>query len=329
MAPSQWTWGAPLDSSLRTRASAIFLKAAKARGYTDEDEWLDELRFADFVQFQITTDGLDTLADGTPVKSEGGFLNEVVKHSITLVHLLEAKDVPKPIITRLSREARVRIDELAAAFLDVFYKKLKRANELKNRRRMRIRKAELFLELVIYTFQAVAREYMRICPSMDEFEAQLRTGLARYVEVSVGQHLWVNGAIRMELKAGLNFFRGDARPGAGISRSTRTHEWPVGTITAEALAYLARNLLAEATAHMAGRSHPLKASPKRKGAPRKFTDDQLSTAFEAKAAGKTNKDIAKGLYKKSAPSKQDVKNVPSILRYWRARGVGKIEPGQS
>lgn len=30
--PSQWTWFHPTDASLRARASAIFLKAAKARG---------------------------------------------------------------------------------------------------------------------------------------------------------------------------------------------------------------------------------------------------------------------------------------------------------
>jgi hypothetical protein len=36
----QWAWFYPDDESLRARASAIFLKAAKARGYNCQDEWL-------------------------------------------------------------------------------------------------------------------------------------------------------------------------------------------------------------------------------------------------------------------------------------------------
>lgn len=50
---SNWLWTQPLDVGLQARASAIFLKAAKARGYSDEGEWLDELRYTDFVQILL------------------------------------------------------------------------------------------------------------------------------------------------------------------------------------------------------------------------------------------------------------------------------------
>src|SRR5436189_5789994 len=67
---SQWTWFHPTNANLRARASAIFLKAAKARGYDCGEQWLDELRYADFVGFRISGYGTDKLLNGTFVNSE-------------------------------------------------------------------------------------------------------------------------------------------------------------------------------------------------------------------------------------------------------------------
>jgi hypothetical protein len=92
---SQWTWHHPTDLGLRARASAIFLKAAKARGYATEDGWLDDLRNADFAHFEITGHGFDTIpADGSTVESTWGTLRDAVTHSITLCYQLEAESAP-------------------------------------------------------------------------------------------------------------------------------------------------------------------------------------------------------------------------------------------
>jgi hypothetical protein len=123
---SRWIWFHPTDASLCARASAIFLRAAKARGYDSEDGWLDELRYADFVKFRITGETADTLHDGTVIHSVGGVLTDAVKHSITLCHLVEAGAAPLPIIGRLPNEAIARIEAATAAFMVNFIPKLER-----------------------------------------------------------------------------------------------------------------------------------------------------------------------------------------------------------
>ena len=81
---SHWTWLRPVDSGLRARASAMFLKAARACGYDNEDAWLDKLRKADFVRFECTGNGRDNEV-GDYVS---GSIDNVVEHSITLCYLL-------------------------------------------------------------------------------------------------------------------------------------------------------------------------------------------------------------------------------------------------
>ena len=49
---SQSIWSPSVDANLRARANARFLKAAKARDYDSEEQWLDEPRLADFVGFR-------------------------------------------------------------------------------------------------------------------------------------------------------------------------------------------------------------------------------------------------------------------------------------
>jgi hypothetical protein len=107
---SQWTWFHPTNAALRARASAIFLKAAKSRGYDSEDKWLDELRNADFVRFQISGHGTEKLPDGTFADSESGVLKDAITHSITLCHQLEAGSAPKAIIGRLPSEPIARME---------------------------------------------------------------------------------------------------------------------------------------------------------------------------------------------------------------------------
>jgi hypothetical protein len=252
---SQWVWFDPTDPSLCARADAILRKAATARGYISEDQWTDELRFADFVRFKSTGDTPAELADGTTVAVPCGLL-EVVSHSITLCHQVEAGDVPKPIITRLPREAAARLDESMAAFWRRFSLKLRQAPELKAEQRRRIQQATFLCKLVTKTFEMVAREYMQVCSSVNEFEVELRSGLARHIEVSVGLHIHPGNPMLIELNKGLNFFRAKKTPWAAIPQTKRRSRWHASALTAEALAHTARRMTAEATARIAGRGQP-------------------------------------------------------------------------
>jgi hypothetical protein len=248
---SQWTWLHPTDASLRARASAIFVKASTARGYDSEDRWLEELRYADFVGFQISGDAREKLPNGTLQERESGVLTEAVKHSITLCHQLEAGDVPKPIALRLSSEAIARIDAAKEDFLRVFVTRLKREvpkPEHKPDRQQQVRKAKLVRGLVIHHFETAAREYMAVYDSTSEFEAELRAGIARFVHFSVSQYRWLGEAMRNELQAGFIFFLMQADPWAGVAAAEKDDRWHKGAITGEALEDTALKLAVEAKA---------------------------------------------------------------------------------
>ncbi len=120
--PSQWSWWRCPDGSLRARLSAIALKCAKALGRDSEDGWFDELRKADFVAFKLTGHGLQRQPDGNTVDDEFGPLKQVVKHSITLCHVLEAEvhdGVSKPSPTDANTErARNRDSNQSSASSD-------------------------------------------------------------------------------------------------------------------------------------------------------------------------------------------------------------------
>jgi hypothetical protein len=90
-----WVWLEPDDLELRVRAMAIFLKAARTRGYDTAGELLDELSNAEFVGFRLSGRGVRTLEDKTPIPFEAGLLRDVVKRAITLVKQLEAECTPK------------------------------------------------------------------------------------------------------------------------------------------------------------------------------------------------------------------------------------------
>lgn len=87
---SHWSWWHCPDESLKARLSAIALKCAKALGRDSEDGWFDELRNTDFAGFKLSGSGRQRQTDGTIVDFEGGALKDVVKHSITMCHVLEA-----------------------------------------------------------------------------------------------------------------------------------------------------------------------------------------------------------------------------------------------
>ena len=249
---SQWTWFLPTDPSLRARASAIFLKAAKARGYDNEDQWLDELRYADFVQFRLTGKERDQLPDGTFQESESGELDDAVKHSITLCHKLEAGDAPKPLVGRLPREALARMDAATAAFMADYLPKLEREGPtLEDRPDRRVREAELLRELVVHHFETAARECMALCASAREFEAELRAGIAWFVHFNMRQYELLGDAMRNELDSGFTFFVMRANPWTKIPEADRASKWHVGAIIGEALSHTSLKLVAEAKAREA------------------------------------------------------------------------------
>jgi hypothetical protein len=237
---SRWIWFHPTDASLCTRASAIFLRAAKARGYGSEDGWLDELRYADFVKFRITGETVNTLLDGTVIHSVGGVLKDPVKHSITLCHLIEAGAAPMPIIGRLPNEAIARIEAATAAFMVNFMPKLE--CEAPTMQGKPNKQARLLRELVVYHFETAARECMALCASVGEFETALHRGIARFVHFNVGLHRWLGAAMRDELDMGFTFFAEGADPWAGIAPTERDAKWHVGAIIGEALSYAALKL---------------------------------------------------------------------------------------
>jgi hypothetical protein len=245
-----WTWDQPQDASLQARAKAVFLQAAKARGYENEDQWLDELRYADFVEFEFIGRATDRLPDGTYTKSKSWVLKDAVKHSITLCHQLEAGDVPKPIIMRLPREAIARIEGATAAFMADFEPKLEREMpSLKDRPDRQVCEARLMREMVVHYFATAARECMSLFASVDKFEAELRAGIARFVHFGLGQYEWL-GPMQRELDAGFTVFVKREDPWAGIAEADRESKWHVGVIVGEALSLTSRKLIDEAKARL-------------------------------------------------------------------------------
>jgi hypothetical protein len=252
-----WTWDQPQDASLQARAKAVLLQAAKARGYENEDQWLDELRYADFVEFEFIGRGTERLPDGMYTKSTSWVLKDAIKHSITLCHQLETGDVPKPIIGRLPREAIAKIEAATAAFITDFEPKVEReVPSLKDKPDRHVCEAKLFREMVVHYFATAARECMSLFASVDEFEAELRVGIARFVHFGVSQYEWL-GPMQRELDAGFTLFVKRADPWAGIAEADRESKWHAGVIVGEALSHTSRELIDEAKARLPDTLHDM------------------------------------------------------------------------
>jgi hypothetical protein len=82
----KWIWLQFPDESLKTRLDALALRGAKELGQDSKEGWFNELRAAPFVQSTITGGSLSA----SESESEWRLIDDVVKESITLCHLLEA-----------------------------------------------------------------------------------------------------------------------------------------------------------------------------------------------------------------------------------------------
>jgi hypothetical protein len=115
---SQWTWWRFPDESLRARLCAIALRGAKALGYESEDAWFDRLREADFVKLKLAGHSLETQPDGSMLELRDGSIDDVVKQSITLCHVLEAdcvESLPKGSFQRVRDDLRQLLPNLLPA----------------------------------------------------------------------------------------------------------------------------------------------------------------------------------------------------------------------
>jgi hypothetical protein len=87
----EWAWFGYPNETLRTRICAIARRAAGCLGLHSEWDWFDRVRRADFVDDGITGWSKSKRADETYAEGPSGVIEDVVKHSITLCHLLEAE----------------------------------------------------------------------------------------------------------------------------------------------------------------------------------------------------------------------------------------------
>jgi hypothetical protein len=151
------------------------------------------------------------------------------------------------IIGKLPKDAFFRIEAATAAFMAEFVPKMEReANK-----RGPVHDAELLRELVIHQFNLVARECMAVCVSVEEFEAELRSDIARFARYGLSQYPWLAEPMRQELDRGFALFVMGANPWAKIPEQDRASVWHVGAITGEALSHAALKLRAEGWKHVA------------------------------------------------------------------------------
>ena len=168
---------------------------------------------------------------------------------------LEAGEEPKSretIIAKLPTEALVRMEADTAAFLADFLPKLEREANKSGP----VHDAELLRELVTHQFNLVARECMAVCASVEEFEAELHSDIARFVRYGLSQYRWLADPMRKELEAGFALFVMRANPWAEIPEKDRASVWHVGAITGEALTHAALKLRAEGWTRAAGGGFP-------------------------------------------------------------------------
>lgn len=165
----------------------------------------------------------------------------------------QAEKNPKPgapaesIIGRLPKGALVRMEAATATFMADYLPKL----EQEANKTGPIHDAELLREFVVHQFNVVARECMAVCVSVEEFEANLLSDIARFVHYGLSQYRWLADPMREELDTAFTFFVMRANPWAEIPGADRATAWHVGAITGEALCHAALKLRAEAWARAA------------------------------------------------------------------------------
>src|ERR1035437_2458088 len=154
----------------------------------------------------------------------------------------EAKPAVPSLIRRLSKAALVRMEAATVAFMAEYLPKLEREANKSGP----IHDAELLREFVVHQFNVVARECMAVCVSVEEFEAELLSDIARFVRYDLSQYRWLAEPLRQELDAGFTLFVMRANLLAEIPEKDRASAWHVGAITGEALSHAALKLRAEA-----------------------------------------------------------------------------------
>jgi hypothetical protein len=163
-----------------------------------------------------------------------------------------SKPADLSLIGRLPKEALVRMEAATAAFMAGYLPKLEREANKSGP----IHDAELLRELVIHQFNLVARECLAVCISPEEFEAELRSDIARFVRYGLSQYPWLAEPMLKELDTGFAFFVMGVNPWAEIPEADRASAWHVGAITGEALTHAALHLRAEAWARAAEGGFP-------------------------------------------------------------------------
>ena len=151
------------------------------------------------------------------------------------------------IVGKLPKDALVRMEAATAAFLAEYLPKLEREANKSGP----VHDAELLREFVVHQFSVVARECMAVCVSVEEFEAELLSDIARFVHYGLSQYRWLAEPMLKELDTGFMFFVLRNNPWAKIPDNERASAWHVGATTGEALAHAALKLRAEAWARAA------------------------------------------------------------------------------
>ncbi len=159
---------------------------------------------------------------------------------------------PKPLIARLPKAALVRMEAATAAFMAEYLPKVEREANKSGP----IHDAELLRDFVTHQFNLVARECMTVCGSAQEFEAELRSDIARFVHCGLSQYRWLADPMRQELDRAFALFVMRANPWVEIPEKDRASVWHVGAITGEALTHAALKLQAEAWKHAAEGGFP-------------------------------------------------------------------------
>jgi hypothetical protein len=152
----------------------------------------------------------------------------------------------------LPQAALIRIRVAAAAFLAEYRPKLEREANKSGP----VRDAELLRELVTHHFNLVAREFMEVCGSVDEFDTELHSDIACIVHYCLSQYQWLGDRMRKELEAGFALFVMRARPWSEITEDERASAGHVGAIIAPALSDAALRLRVQAREHAAEGEFP-------------------------------------------------------------------------